>query len=91
MVSCSEYDRDKLYAELAWLEIYKEIIEHKLFSKDKELYICEYKLKYSNQVQFNNTVENKYVWAKLEGLGYKADSYYNYPIANGESGIKIYW
>lgn len=91
MVSCSEYDRDKLYAELAWLEVYKDIIEHKLYSKDKELYICDDRLRYSNQVQFNNTDENKYVWAKLEGLGYKADSYYNYPNGNGESGIKIYW
>ena len=81
-----------LYNELAWLEAYQAIIYEALWDKVMgEVKISDDTLNLTTQVQFRDTEESEYVWSKLESLGYKAESYYDYPNGNGDSGIKISW
>jgi len=80
-----------LYNELAWIEIYQKLIYESLWTNKNEVYISDDTLKHTNQVQFRDSEESEYVWTKLELLGYKSTSYYNYPNGNGDSGIKITW
>ena len=81
-----------LYKELAWLEVYENIIYGSMWEDAvNEVKISDDELRYTVQVQFKDSEESIYVWDMLESLGYKADGYYNYPNGNGDSGIKITW
>lgn len=81
-----------LYNELAWIEVYEKLISSSLCTrKSNEVRISEDDLRYGKGIQYRNTEVGLYVWKKLNLLGYKSESYYNYPNGNGDSGIKITW
>lgn len=83
---------DYLRKELSFTEIYQIIlIELLSYSRLKELDISEDDLRYSSNVQYQSDEVSNYVWEKLEYLGFKLESYYNYPNGNGDSGLKISW
>lgn len=93
MITAKEINTSKdLYNELAWLEVYQAILYATIWTSNVyEVKISNDDLKRSSQVQFRDSEESEYVWNKLESLGYKAESYYDYPNGNGDSGIKITW
>ena len=93
MITSLDVDNsDYLRKELSFTEVYQIILVELLsYSKLKELYISEDDLRYSSDVQYQSDEVSKYVWEKLECLGFKLESYYNYPNGNGDSGIKITW
>ena len=81
-----------LYNELAWIEVYEKLINGSMWIRNNnEVKISEGDLKYSTEVQYRNTEVGLYVWEKLNSLGYKSESYYDYPNGNGDSGLKITW
>lgn len=85
-------NKDYFRNELAFTEIYQMILVELLgYSKLKELYISEDYLRYSSNIQYQSDETSNYVWGKLESLGFKLCSYYNYPNGNGDSGLKITW
>lgn len=93
MISAKDINTSKdIHNELAWLEVYQAILYATIWTNNVyEVKISDDDLKHTNQVQFRDSEESEYVWNKLESLGYKASSYYDYPNGNGDSGIKISW
>ena len=93
MISAKDINNSKdLYNELAWIEVYEKLISSSMCTRNNnEVKISEDDLKYGKDVQYRNTEVGLYVWNKLDLLGYKSESYYDYPNGNGDSGIKITW
>lgn len=93
MINAKDINRSKeLYNELAWIEVYEKLISGSLNTRNNnEIKISECDLKCSAEVQYRNTQSGLYVWNKLASLGYKVESYYDYPNGNGDSGLKITW
>lgn len=93
MITTKDINNSKdWYKELAWIEVYQKLIHGVVWTRDVyEVRISDDELNYTQQVQFKDSEESVYVWDMLESLGYSAESYYNYPNGNGDSGIRIYW